>query len=119
MSAFTESVDHYCKGLAVAVGCRGIECEHSGGDENHQCEPGFSSHQCDSCGSTFGGDRSTAYGLDRKNPREHDPIELSICVDCVLYHANGDEPTERWYQHPVSTQTEWEERHKAEQEANK
>ena len=87
---FIESVEHYCKGLTVAVGCLGPECEYANGDENHSCETHFAWSQCDSCGSALGGDRLTAYGLSD----DMEPIELSICVDCVMYHANGELPNE-------------------------
>ena len=95
MSQFTESVDHYCKGLTIAVGCRGIECEYADGDEDHSCETSFSWQQCDSCGSTLGGDRSEAWGIPlKRKPGEVELIQMSICVDCMMYHANGDEPQE-------------------------
>ena len=84
---FIESVEHYCAGLTVAVGCLGPECEYADGDDDHQCETHFSWSQCDSCGSGLGGDRFTAYGLSND-----EPIKLSICVDCAMYHANGELP---------------------------
>lgn len=54
-------------------------------------EPHFSRSECDTCGSTLGGDRHPAhyaYG-DRKIGH------LMVCVDCVFYMANGDVP-ETW-----------------------
>ncbi len=100
MSDFTDSVNHYCDGLIVNPGCLGIQCEHSEGDEEHRCESYFSWQQCDSCGSTFGGNRETAYGINNGVHRlPIEPIELSICTDCALFHANGDEP-DQWSQHP-------------------
>ena len=98
MSQFTESVEHYCEGLTVAVGCRGIKCEYADGDEDHQCEPSFSWTQCDSCGSRFGGDREQATGIPndfKAGEGESRFVDMSICVDCIMYHANGDEP-ETW-----------------------
>lgn len=93
---FVEAVNHYCDGLVVAVGCHGIECEYAEGDEEHQCEPGFSWSQCDSCGSRLGGDRDKATGIPIGAGADADKyISMSICVDCTLYHANGDLP-ETW-----------------------
>jgi hypothetical protein len=74
----------------------GFCCEHSaraaqekdggGLDEGH-----FSWHSCDTCGSTLGGDRYAAHGRDKDGAIVH----LSICSDCLMYMANGDEP-EQW-----------------------
>lgn len=91
---FTAAVEHHCEGLTVAVGCAGIRCEYAEGDELHNCEPSFSRHGCDSCGSSLGGDRFPAYGLPTGDGwRDHsDPIAMQICVDCVQLHANGELP---------------------------
>ena len=95
--AFEFAVAQYCRGLdTVAVGCRGAECEYADGDEDHQCEASFSWAQCDSCGSTLGGDRLPAFGIWHDEDGYHD-IEMSICSDCAMYHANGELP-ERWSQ---------------------
>ena len=99
MSQFTQSVDTYCKGLdAVAIGCRGIECEYAEGDEDHSCEASFSSVQCDSCGSSLAGDRLEAYGLYTEMNCELQTIKMDVCVDCAMYHANGEEPEDWRYQ---------------------
>jgi len=55
-------------------------------------EGSFSWQSCDSCGSSLGGDRYAAHAVHRKH---HEVIHLAICQDCVLFHANGDEP-ENW-----------------------
>lgn len=96
MSAFGDAVEHNCKGYTVAPGCHGIECEFADGDESHQCEASFSFAPCDSCGSRLGGDRSpaTMIPLDFK-AGDDTMIDISICVDCALAWANGDEP-ETW-----------------------
>lgn len=102
MSAFTDSIDHYCDGYTVAPGCKGKECEHNPErSHDHLCEPHFAWSQCDSCGSTFGGDREQATMIphDFKPGGNSEMIDASICVDCVLFWANGDEP-EQWTQHP-------------------
>ncbi len=93
---FEAAVEHYCKGYTVALGCRGIECEYADGDENHLCESHFSRSQCGSCGSTLGGDReqATMIPLDYK-AGEDTMIDIDICVDCLMFWANGDLP-EQW-----------------------
>jgi len=94
-SDFERAVDTYCRGLeCVNIGCLGSECEYADGDEDHQCEPSFSWSQCDSCGSSLGGDRHTAYGLYREGKKLH-TIEMSVCTDCAMFHANGELP-EYW-----------------------
>jgi hypothetical protein len=96
---FKQAIDTYCKGLeSVSIGCLGVECEHADGDEDHQCETHFSWGQCDSCGSTYGGDRFTAYGCWTDSGEFH-TIEMAVCVDCAMYHANGELP-ETWSQDP-------------------
>lgn len=97
---FEDSVAHYCKGYTVAPGCRGPECEHAEGDEEHRCEPNFSWSQCDSCGSTLGGDREPATMIPHDYKAGEDTmIDVSICPDCVQAWANGESP-ETWQQHP-------------------
>ena len=95
--AFTYYVATYCEGLeVVSVGCLGVKCEHAEGDPNHACEAGFSWSQCDSCGSTLGGDRLEAHGLYRPHDgADLESIKMEICVDCVMYHANGETPAWR------------------------
>lgn len=90
---FTERIDLYCEGIeTVAVGCRGSQCEHADGDEDHSCESYFSSAQCDSCGSNLAGDRLPASGLIRDAKEELQIVPMEICVDCVMFHANGELP---------------------------
>lgn len=69
-----------------------VECS----EHDRECaeEGGFSWSACESCGSTFGGDRYPAHGFIG-GTRYH----FAICQDCVAYHANGDEPDE-WYRSP-------------------
>ena len=96
-SAFTRAVATYCKGLdPISPGCRGAECEHAGGDPDHQCEEYFSRAQCDSCGSTLGGNRMPATAVYTDSDGQLQVIDLEICVDCVMYHANGELPDD-WY----------------------
>ena len=60
-------------------------------------EGSFSWSECDSCSSHLGGDRFSAhaihkeaFGPDAKRP--DDVHHISICVDCLMFHANGEEP---------------------------
>lgn len=112
MSKFTDSIEHYCEGLHVAVGpsaccqeCRDAydipdSADNDTAQEQMTDEGGFSWSQCDSCGSQFGGDRYDAHGMDENWPNNGGHLyHLSICADCLFFHANGDEP-EDWYRTP-------------------
>lgn len=93
---FLEAVALHTKGLeTVAVGCLGPECEYAEGDPEHSCETYFSWSQCDGCGSSLGGDRSEAHGFYRDGSGALQSVEMSVCVDCMLFHANEDVP-ETW-----------------------
>ncbi|MFW6083743.1 MAG: hypothetical protein ACODAA_00845 [Gemmatimonadota bacterium] len=105
MSNFTDAVGRYCDGLRVAPGAapgcdrcldlpEGASAEEPGDDWcDLASEPSFSWSSCDSCGSTLGGDRYPAHGIDDEGRVYH----LDICTDCVMFHANGDEPDpEAW-----------------------
>jgi hypothetical protein len=85
---FTEAVEHYCNGITVAI------------SEDYD---EFSSRQCDSCGSTLAGERWHATGFIGKG--RHLIENMRVCVDCAMYHANGETPAE-WYQ----TSVEWREK---------
>ena len=107
MSAFTEAVEAELDGIVhtspgASPGC--AEClptynAEEPGDDWHDLanEGGFSWSRCDGCGSSFGGDRYPAHGFLASD--ERGVFHLDICVDCVMYLANGDEP-EEWQQHP-------------------
>lgn len=68
-------------------------------DEDAQAwdEGSFSHSQCESCNSTFGGDRFPAHAIEH-HPNTH-TYHIEICVDCLIYHANDDLPKE-WSQNP-------------------
>lgn len=77
-------------------------------DEMLQCldEGSFSYSECDSCGSTFGGDRFNAHAINREAfgpnaKKPNDIYHIDICADCLMFHANGDEP-EDWEQSPTA-----------------
>ena len=105
MSEFTDSIDHCLKGInGISPGAAACcpECVSAYGIDDTgdtdamqeqlytMCEPSFSWSQCDSCGSRLGGDREEAHGFDSDGQLYH----LSICVDCVIFHANGEEPAQ-------------------------
>jgi hypothetical protein len=57
------------------------------------CDEGiFSWSSCDSCGSHLGGSRYAAHAVRRGDDGKIDIQHISICEDCMLFHANGDEP---------------------------
>lgn len=109
MSRFTDSIAHYLDGLHIATGsaascpecCQSFGLDPDGDTDENQAaidesgdEGGFSWSQCDSCGTTLGGDRHAAHGWPIGD-NAADLIHLDICTDCALFHANGDEP-ETW-----------------------
>ena len=99
---FIESVEHYTKDLeffsvGVCGGC--VDCgtmlwSPARGyhvSEDHDPYNEFSRAMCESCGSMLGGSRHPAHGfvtIDGKQELCH----LLVCVDCLMYHANGDAP---------------------------
>ena len=87
MSKFTKAVEHGLEGLEfVSTGI--IEtCEECPEFD----EGSFSWSTCDCCGSHLGGDRFAAHGRDI----DGNILHLDVCVDCLMYIANGDEP-ETW-----------------------
>lgn len=110
MSAFTDAIDHYLDGLSFAGTGAAASCpeclirhghdpddvqtreeiERVQAEELDHVEGGFSWTQCDSCGTTLGGHRETAHAFDADGHL----YCLSVCADCTIYHANGDEPEE-------------------------
>lgn len=104
-SEFVQAIEHYTDGLThLSVGvcsscsdcqeshgfCCEYTLEHAIEHEGYSDEGSFSWSYCDTCGSHLGGNRYDAHAfLDEKL------IHLSVCVDCLMYIANGDEP-ENW-----------------------
>jgi hypothetical protein len=115
---YVESVEHYLKGLTfvspgLCPSCseclssfnyRNYRDEEGDGNEIRTAEEqfaediengevddegGFSSSQCDSCGSTMAGDRYAAHGVGTNGKILH----LDVCADCLVYLANGDIPS--------------------------
>ncbi len=117
MSVFTDAFDRVagqngliaisvglCPGCAVCISDYGyqdtedndgnvLETAESQFERDYEagdlCDEGsFSQYHCEGCGSHFGGDRYDAHGLNQDNQIVH----FSVCVDCLQYIANGDEP---------------------------
>jgi hypothetical protein len=88
-----------------AAGC--MECdlsEDATDDElNGANEPSFSWSACERCNSTFGGDRYPAHGFYMDAAGQEHLLHYSVCADCVMHDANGEEP-EDWHEGPY-TQT--------------
>ena len=110
MSEFTDAIEANWPDYMIAAGASATCSECTDGDEidpddqealQAYDEGHFSRWPCDSCDSTLAGDRHNAhaihkeaFGPDAKRPG--DVHHLNICVDCLLFHANGDEP-ENWH----------------------
>ena len=100
--------------LTVGTACK--VCSHCAEyyDDRDEDEGEFSWMSCDTCGSNRGGSRYVAHLLAPMHSRikqtpdlddyrkagftiltddgKPDTEHLSICTDCLLYIANGDEP---------------------------
>ena len=104
MSDYTETVDRNLEGIEglSAGACPGCDecpdCDNPDdpGDDWYDLadEGGFSWSSCDSCGSNLGGDRHSAHGFYKDAGGQRQPIHLDICCDCLMFLANGDEPTD-------------------------
>ena len=104
MSAYAERFAHHSEGLeALSTGicpsCEscadslGIDVDelNAGIESGELCaEAGFSWHACDLCGSNLGGDREPWHALIDGALTHGD----SACVDCSVYIANGDLPSD-------------------------
>ena len=94
-SAFARRVEHYLVGLTyVSVGaCPGCDdCGMPEGSDDYDTfgESHFSWSPCECCDSSLGGDRSPAHAVASDGSIVH----MDVCTDCVMYLANGDEPSE-------------------------
>lgn len=86
MSAYTDAVERGLEGFThESVGSsEGCDQCPEGEDEGH-----FSWESCEVCGAGLGGTRYAAHACDA----EGNVVHLEICVDCLAYLANGEEPT--------------------------
>ena len=84
MSKFTNAVERGLSGYTHESVGKSEGCE--------QClefdEAFFSWQSCEVCGSSLGGDRYPAHACDAEGAIIH----LDVCVDCLQYIANGEEP---------------------------
>lgn len=106
MSAFTDAIERNWPNFTIAPGSSAIcpQCLNGAeidpdNDEALQTldEGSFSSFPCDSCGSKLGGDRFNAHAIHHEafGPSAKQPeaiYHIDICVDCLMYVANGEEP---------------------------
>lgn len=104
MSKYTKAVEHQLKGIENLNPSLCASCSDCGGKwgmeeeefadaiENGEAfdEGSFSWSSCEGCGSILGGNRYVVHGFMDDNI-----IHLDVCVDCLVYLANGDEP-ENW-----------------------
>lgn len=95
----TDSQCSHCDGEGIDVeqpddGTQDRPCPKCGGtgiieptehDRELADEPHFSWHACECCGSTLGGDRHPAHGLDANG----DLIHFEVCTDCLYYLNYG------------------------------
>ncbi len=92
--AFLRAVEIQCENLTVSPGlarescstCEDLEPDDIGEEE-------FSVSDCDSCRSSLSGGRSVAHGMGPEG--DNNVYHVLYCVDCVMFHANGDLP-ESW-----------------------
>jgi hypothetical protein len=89
MSDFVDAVERGLEHVSVGY-LPYADCGDCPEEQNEDVgDEGFFSWQsCDCCGSHLGGDRFAAHGIDSGG----NGIHLDICVDCLVYIANGDEP---------------------------
>ena len=77
---YIDSVNHFFK-------LEGINNLSQIPDTDGNCEPYFSSTNCDCCNSNLGGDR---YDCNGYNPTTEKVYEYSVCVTCVYYTETGE-----------------------------
>lgn len=106
-----------CDGEGETDGAECFECGGAGKvastEHDRECaEEGFfvNSASCDSCGSTLGGQRYPAHGviagaIEEAQKKESSITHFDVCVDCLQYQANGEEP-EAWQQSSRETERE-------------
>jgi len=84
-----------CPGCTECMSAFGYESEESFEEDISSGkifdEGSFSWHSCQSCGSSVGGERFAAHGVNENG----EIIHFDVCQDCLFYLANGDLP-ETW-----------------------
>jgi hypothetical protein len=119
MSAFLEAIERELKdvhffSVGAIPGCDecGLadldkdEADSNNGQHRIQCaeEGGFYRTSCDSCGNTCAGQRFPAHGViaeseDEARKPEATITHFDVCSDCLVFHANGEEP-QNWRKNP-------------------
>lgn len=91
----TEGLQAFSVGACPGCERCGLDDEPSTAAYDMAQEPHFSWSSCEVCSSPLGGDRHPAHYW---NDGDETVSHLSVCVDCLLYTANGDMPTadNRW-----------------------
>ena len=92
---FLAAVEYNLKGIegfsvGACKGCDGCELGDDPTDDEYEAAnegSSFSRASCDSCGSSLGGSRDPAHFI-----HEGEIVHCGVCVDCLLFHANGDVP---------------------------
>jgi hypothetical protein len=102
MSEFRKALEYHAANADISPGvtehcpcCPSLD-DWDGDTERYYdeaSEPYFSRSPCDSCGSHLGGHRYAAHSFDGE-PTWENLIHWDICVDCLFFFANGEEPTE-------------------------
>lgn len=76
----------YCEQFESFLSREGLNnLSPSDGDKDEE----FSTSPCDVCRDYYAGQRHHATGY---NPKSDAVFEYSICVDCLMFCANGDLP---------------------------
>lgn len=101
MSQFTDKVTAFCKFEGIfsitTKHCPGCEDRRDTGQQRretdetpaHCCVPFFSHSSCECCGG-LAGDR---YECNAYHEESGQILEYDICIDCLVWFANGEEPT--------------------------
>ena len=81
----TAGLTHVSTGACPGCDECGLSKDASDRDRELAEEPGFSWSSCDCCGSSLGGDRHPAHGVDKDGGIVH----FQVCQDCVYYLNYG------------------------------
>ena len=109
MSKFTKAIERNWPDYTIAPGTshkcdectQGVEIDEDDIETLQMYNEGsFSWQECESCGSTLGGERHNAHAIHKEafgpDAKQPDNVHhVDICIDCLIFYANGDEP-ENW-----------------------
>jgi hypothetical protein len=107
MSTFTDAIQHnwplykIAPGICADMACCGTEGIDADDYDTLQAydEGHFSKSSCDSCDQHLAGQRFPAHAIHKNafGPTATEPDNvhhIDICQDCLMFHANGEEPEE-------------------------